>query len=179
MLFGGSEDLADVWEWDGAAGSWSMRAVTSAAPPGRSNAAAAADPSRGVVVVYGGSYAGGDLDDLWEWDGAAGSWSMRSPAGARPPPRTRATLVYEPGSRRLVLYGGYPALDVSELWAWDGAAGSWTRLSPNPLPATWPPGRSGHAAAFDAARGRLVVFGGLGAGSPAIMRDAWEWDPTP
>jgi hypothetical protein len=37
------------------------------------------------------------------------------------------------------------------------------------------PGRRGHAMAFDAARGRLVVFGGYGASE---LGDTWEWDGT-
>jgi hypothetical protein len=37
-----------------------------------------------------------------------------------------------------------------------------------------PKPRSGHALAFDAARGRIVLFGGDAAGS--LFNDTWEWD---
>ena len=36
-------------------------------------------------------------------------------------------------------------------------------------------GRRQHALAFDAARGRMVLFGGL-VGSSTVLRDTWEWD---
>jgi len=40
-----------------------------------------------------------------------------------------------------------------------------------PLPALWPEARADHALAYSAARGRVVLFGGVGA-----TADTWEWD---
>jgi Galactose oxidase, central domain len=37
-----------------------------------------------------------------------------------------------------------------------------------------PKPRRGHAVAFDAARSRMVLFGGKAAGS--LFNDTWEWD---
>jgi len=41
-------------------------------------------------------------------------------------------------------------------------------------PAAAPPSRSGYAMAYDSIRGRVVVFGGTGAGT--TLADTWEWD---
>jgi hypothetical protein len=43
------------------------------------------------------------------------------------------------------------------------------------FPATIPPARSSHAMAYDAARGQVVLFGGLGANNNALS-DTWVWD---
>jgi cysteine-rich repeat protein len=48
----------------------------------------------------------------------------------------------------------------------------WTQLSPP----TSPPGRAAHSMAYDAERGRIVLFGGLV--PPIALGDAWTWDGT-
>lgn len=67
----------------------------------------------------------------------------------------------------------------NDLWAL-GAAG-WTNLAAAlPSEAAQPTPRQIPAAAFDDARGRLVVFGGFSAtcddGAPGCCGDTWEWD---
>jgi hypothetical protein len=57
---------------------------------------------------------------------------------------------------------------ISETLVWDGI--NWVRKSPG----TSPPARYHHAMAFDAARGQIVLFGGLGPSGP--MNDTWVWD---
>jgi hypothetical protein len=44
------------------------------------------------------------------------------------------------------------------------------------LPALWPTVRSGHGLAYSAARGRIVLFGGVGALNAGATADTWEWD---
>ena len=54
-----------------------------------------------------------------------------------------------------------------DTWEWDGTA--WTQRSP----ASAPSPQQGHAMAYDAARGRVVLFGG----HDSFRRgDTWEWD---
>src|SRR5579871_868783 len=50
--------------------------------------------------------------------------------------------------------------------------GNWTHQ----IPANFPPARSAHAMAYDAAHGQVVLFGGNGLG-PAV-NDTWVWDGT-
>jgi N-acetylneuraminic acid mutarotase len=96
-----------------------------------------------------------------------------------------------PGGDKLVIFGGR-SLDTkfeyfkevfADLWAYDFAAQSWTRLS---APGdTAPAPRFAHAATLDG--DRLVVFGGITSynGAPAMLADVWsfsmrrlEWTPV-
>jgi hypothetical protein len=76
LLFGGVQIdpsvqyFTDTWQWDGA--QWQEAEVSG--PPGRVHPAMAFDPSRGRIVLAGGSNAPGVLlPDVWEWDG--GAWT--------------------------------------------------------------------------------------------------------
>src|SRR5262249_5957183 len=53
-----------------------------------------------------------------------------------------------------------------DTWEWDGI--DWTQRAP----ASSPPARSGHVLAFDASRGRTVLFGSSSFG------DTWEYGPV-
>jgi hypothetical protein len=57
----------------------------------------------------------------------------------------------------------------NDTWVWDGT--NWVQK----FPANAPPARHGHAMAYDAARGQVVLFGGWDA---AIVNDTWVWDGT-
>lgn len=54
----------------------------------------------------------------------------------------------------------------------EGAGGRWLPV-PVALPPQGPVARHGHAIAFDAARGRIVLFGGR---RITLLSDTWEWD---
>src|SRR5574339_494869 len=77
-------------------------------------------------------------------------------------------MVYDANRGVVVMFGGtFP----SDTWEWDGEA--WTERKPGTLP-----GPAYHAAAaWDAARGKLVLFGGLTAGF-GNWNETWEWDGT-
>ncbi len=56
---------------------------------------------------------------------------------------------------------------------------NWVQQTPN----ISPPGRTGHALAYDAARGQIVMFGGANnvttacaGGCPPYLNDTWVWD---
>jgi len=74
-----------------------------------------------------------------------------------------------------VLFGGRDRglNPLDDMWQWDGTA--WTRLGPVDRTSPWPPARSEAAMSYDAARGRLVLFGGY---STTDLTDTWEWDGT-
>jgi len=74
-----------------------------------------------------------------------------------------------------VLFGG--GRRTNETWTWDGV--QWKQH----MAASGPPGRDTHAMAYDAARGRVVLYGGggdRGKGVPPYwyLDDVWEWDGT-
>ena len=71
-LFGGTagtEDLADLWEWNGAAGGWVDHTIVprpDAWPAPRPAAGFAYDEARRILVLFGGQRSVGSLRDLWE-----------------------------------------------------------------------------------------------------------------
>jgi len=103
--------------------------------------------------------------DTWEWDGAA--WFRRSPATSPPGVSGAYGLAYDAARQRTVCVMQGPSA-LAQTWEWDGA--NWTQR----FPVASPPARDRPAVAYDAARGRTVLFGGHRAFVP--MNDTWEWD---
>lgn len=97
--------------------------------------------------------------------------------GTPPPPgRINNTAVYDPGSDRLIVFGGFSSADccvaAADLWILTNAnkrsgQRDWIRLSPsNPPPAT-----AAASAVYDAANNRMIVFGGQAYGRSS--NDVW------
>jgi hypothetical protein len=174
VLFGGHVGSAtrsdETWLWTG--GRWTQ-VTPETAPSGREYHAMVSDTVRGRVLLFGGFTGGGYLNDLWAWDGTGRSWSLL-PAATRPPERTDAAMAFDAERRRVVLFGGHGAAGVEDdTWEWDVDEDAWIPRSP----ATRPPARRSHAMAWDADRGRVVLFGGR-TGSGLRLQDTWEWDGT-
>jgi hypothetical protein len=108
-----------------------------------------------------------EYGDLWAWDGAA--WTERAPAGPNPGYRIVSRLVYDPTSERVLVFGGGDGTLETDVWAWDGTA--WAQIALEGAPA-----RSGMSGAYDAARGRLVAFGGVARPGGVAVTETWEWD---
>ncbi len=175
-----SEELADVWTWDGSV--WTEVTPVAVAPSPRIEHDMAYDKRRGRVVLFGG---GGvtPLGNLyspatattWEWDGSR--WVDKTPV-AGPSPRFEPAIAYEPSRlRRIVLFGGIadyaPFQPFGDTWEWDGS--QWTEVTP-------PAGRSPvarfrHDLAAGHGSGRVLLFGGADAGAFRYA-DTWEWDGT-
>ena len=86
-----------------------------------------------------------------------------------PAPRAGGhALVYD-SSRGLTLLYGDRGRDATTLWAWDGRV--W-HASDAPGPGL----RRHIKMAYDAARERVVLFGGLDDSGRTFMDDTWEWD---
>ena len=90
-------------------------------------------------------------------------WTQKEDAG--PAPRTLASMAYDSGRGRTVLYGGRSSTAfLNNTWEWDGA--NWTQMAD-----AGPPARSGAAAAYDAERNQTVIFSGSN-----TEPDTWGWD---
>ena len=172
MLFGGQDASGpknDLWEWDAVGGTWSGPVV---APPllrARYEHAMVYDSGRHCVVLFGGYGPSGMMDDLWEWNGTA--WSGPVLPATRPSARFRHAMVYDNARSRVVLFGGLQGdgTPKNDLWEWDGIA--WSK----PVePVTRPGTQYDHAMAYDSARGRVVLLGGITYG--VLANDLWEWD---
>jgi galactose oxidase-like protein len=127
------------------------------------------DSNRQRVVLFGGrSGTTVVFNDTWEWDGDY--WTEMSDLG--PPPRSAHGLVFDSLRQRTVCFGGLsniadPRSAFGDTWEWDGQ--NWTQMAD-----TGPPARAFHAMAYDADRGRTVLFGGQI--TDAFLNDTWEWD---
>ena len=95
-------------------------------------------------------------------------WRLLSPPGPLPPPRRDHSVVTD-GQRHFV-FGGRAQTVLGDLWSYAASDGTWSEISA----ADGPPARFGHNSVFDAALGRVLVFGGQ-AGS-IFFNDVWAFD---
>ncbi|MCA8964367.1 MAG: hypothetical protein H6838_10870 [Planctomycetes bacterium] len=159
LRFGGfTANAPHLWEWVGDA--WQRHVGAPVAGP-LANASPflflATDEQRGELVLF--PFAGG----TGIWDGV--HWRL----AAAPNFLLGGTMptAFDSVRGRIVVWSGlgHP-LHTAE---WDGTA--WTTFQGGAVP----PPRFGHALAFDAARGRTILFGG----SDVLFGnygDTWEWD---
>jgi hypothetical protein len=124
-----------------------------------------------VVLVNGGPDQGKPADnplELWAWDGT--SWTVLSADPEGPVWRNFASVAFDSGRNRLIVYGGLQDQDsrMEDTWEWDGSV--WTRFD---VPG--PGFREGAAMAYDEARGETILFGGANEDF-AILGDTWSWD---
>jgi len=178
IVFGGigSSNFSDVWAFDIASASWSQLSPSGAGPSPRHGHSAIYDSARNRMVISHGFTDAGRFNDTWAFDLAANSWSNLTPSGSKPLNRCLHHAAYDAAGSRMFLYGGcssgYGPCPQGDLWSFDLNTNQWTDRTPGSVP----PARMLYAMAFDATRGRLVVFGGDGASG--LFNDTWEFDPT-
>lgn len=111
-----------------------------------------------------------ELGQLWGWDGK--EWKLIPASG--PSMRTVSAAVYDSRRKRIVLYGGLGNAGLNDqrgdTWEWDGK--SWQQMADASIGT-----RDHHALAYDAARGKTVLFGGV-ASDRNSPTETWEWDGT-
>jgi len=157
--------------WERAGSVWSL--ISNTPPPaGRSKSSMVFVPSAGgggVSVMFGGNGGGNGDTNLWSWTGA--SWSIAQAAsGSGPSTREGHSMVYDSARGVIVLFGGSTpgggiASANSETWEWSAATG-WRHLM---VPAP----RESHAMAYDAARGEMVLFGGIVSNGGTVSAETW------
>ncbi len=149
----------DLWSFDGTA--WTILPSGGPGTPVGSAGALAFDRSRGVLVADLG------IDGVWER--RQGVWNQA--AGLSPGVRS---LVFHD---RLATLVGVRAPDLAALEVYAYKDGVWTLL-----PGTSPPvGLQNFGVTYDAARDRLVLFGGSitrGLEPPVPSDETFEWDGT-
>jgi len=176
--------LQEMWEWDGV--DWTLRPPAGTEPPPRAGHGLVYDRARDRVVIFGGQMGSATtyFQDLWEWDGATAEWTERSPSGAWPSARTGLSMVYDPRRAKVIVFGGLVSIltpsaqnsPYQDTWEWDGSTGAWTDLTGS---GAKPTARGHAAAAWDAGRDRMVLFGGLtGTTTTTFLDDTWEWNPS-
>jgi len=186
IMFGGSPN--DVWvltNANGVGGSdWVQHTPLGTPPPARGYHSAVYDPGSNRLIVFGGEDASGTpLNDVWVLDTAnsVGTpvWIPIEPApGARPAPRWLHTAVYDPGSNRMIVFGGadhFGGAVFNDVWVLTNANGSevapssWLQATAGGTP---PAARWRHTAVYDATHNRMTIFGGDAFVDPGF-NDTW------
>ena len=170
--YGGEESgvYVDLWGWDGR--KWEDK-LGGHTLPARNDWGMVYDTARRRVVMVVGWYSGatgnGWPSMTWEWDGR--SWMATRPAHHPPMMLVGPAMAYDQARGETVLFGGSPVGSpgiLNQTWTWDGK--DWTLRHP----AHSPPSRWMAHACYDAARKRVVLFGGWH--GAWVLRDTWEWD---
>jgi hypothetical protein len=116
----------------------------------------------GTVAVAGRRYE--QLNDLWNFDGTA--WTPLASSGDS----LSGTRVVTDARQRVYSFGGFRNdSSIGDLRVLDND--HWRRVGTHPSVVTAEAGL-----VFDAARNRLVAFGGGSAPRPLIVPDVWEYD---
>jgi len=169
VLFGGGGTLcgdttSDTWTWNGT--TWTQQAPGTS-PRGRDLASMAYDPALGKVFMFGGIGTGSTfLSDTWTWDGS--TWTNVS---AGPWAAAGTSMAYDAATGQLILFTGGQGVSggfSNNTYVWSGSG--WSEL----LPAQSPSPRGYATMAYDAALGKLVLFGGEN--STSVLGDMWTWD---
>jgi hypothetical protein len=152
-------------------------------PGARYLQSAAFDETRNVLVMFGGlggAYATA-LQELWEWDLAAGAWTQRTLVGSKPVARGGASMVFDSTRNKFVIFGGRAnsGYDLADTWEWDPGTGAFT----NRTTSVGPSARSQHSMVFEKSTGKVLLFGGGLADSTSgatgislAFGETWEWD---
>ena len=178
----------DVTEGDSGEPPTTCPGPTGERPSRRSEQVGAFDPESGKLVMFGGSFGvpencGNPIptfeSETWVYDSACDLWSQSAAEG--PSPRTRATAVWEPTLKRMVVFGGrYRAGSsgnyslLNDLWAYDPAEDAWTLLDDGKSMSA----RFNHTMVAAPELGKIFVFGGntSNSGVYTANNDVWAWD---
>jgi galactose oxidase-like protein len=134
------------------------------------------DPVRDRMLVFGGSLdQAGQSSEVWQFSPASPSaWSRVTTAGGTPPPLSLHSAIYDPDGDRMIVFGGKSDYSTHDVWALSLAGvPTWTHMAPQGTP---PSDRYSALAVYDAARHRMIVFGGLHASFSepyAALNDVW------
>lgn len=159
MLYGGQPTTSvsaycDTWTYNGTA--WTKQNPATV-PFGRYLAEACQlTTASGHVIMFGGFGGSGNgffLNETWDWNGAAKTWTLESLATS---PAARIGHCMDGGASFLVMFGGQGTNQLmNDTWKFDGA--TWSQLNP----ATSPSARTGACMAYDQTNNVWVMFGGM------------------
>jgi hypothetical protein len=168
LMFSGGNNIASnpahVYSWDGA--NWTDLAFTGGPPSSAFQGGFSVDPKRQVVVFLADDINEPNLQQ-WEFDGR--TWAHR--AVATPPARSLVQTATDERTGTIVMFGGVGRNDT---WTWDGDR--WTQQYPLHSPSARSSTGPMPGLAYDAARGEVVVFGGVDYATGALLNDTWAWN---
>jgi N-acetylneuraminic acid mutarotase len=186
ILFGGagSSYFNDTWDYDPTTNAWTNLKPTGSLPSVRSGQSLAYDSGTGKVILFGGWDGTSYFNDTWAYDPSANAWTNLKPTGILPSVRSSHSLVYDPGTGKVILFGGMIAVEdaktdsevadvYDDTWAYDPAANTWTNLKPA---GSLPGARADHSMVYDSGTSRMLLFGGWD--GKESHDDTWAYDPA-
>jgi hypothetical protein len=179
ILFGGRDGagvpFGDTWRYVVGEGSWVQ--VAGPAPSPRFGQAVAIDATHRALYLFGGQAGTDFFNDTWRFDLDSLTWAEIATGNARPSPRYGTSAVLDGNGNILVSHGFTSDGRFDDTWSLDPATGVWTDISPDVE--TRPLKRCLHEAVWDAASGRMLLFGGCASGfGPCPLGDLWAFDPA-
>ncbi|OFW56748.1 MAG: hypothetical protein A2133_12260 [Actinobacteria bacterium RBG_16_64_13] len=166
---------SDTWSYDPAANTWT-ELHPALSPGARKGGCLAYDPVGAKVILFGGVNPGWPtLNDTWEYEPVARSWTKLTPSGTLPAARHDASCAFDPVGRSLVVFAGLGEHGelFNETWTYGPSANSWTKLAP----LSTPPARYAAAMVYEPAGGRLILFGGIPKLNEGKLGDTWSFSP--
>ena len=179
VLFGGVgyDLLNDVWvmSLDTVTGyRWEPLATSGTPPAGRFGHTAVYDPGHERMVVFGGTTADGENNELWQLDLSTAAWQQLAPFGTPPTPREFISAVYCPDRNSMLVFDGkHGGNGIDELWELNLDSLAWHQIS---VSGTRPPATWSYSAALDPDSNWLLIFAGQ-AGNK-LVNDVWQLDLT-
>jgi len=159
------------WAYDSGGNTWVNRPTVSGASY-RWDFAFDYDTANDRFYMFGGTCGGGCFfGETWRYEPATNSWSAVSTTGT-PTPRWGHKMAFHAPSGLFVLFGGVDGSGyLADTWTYDSSTATWTLKAPPLAPAA----RQAHRMVYDAASGRIVLFGGSSAAG--LRDDTWAYDP--
>jgi N-acetylneuraminic acid mutarotase len=173
---GGVTERNDTWAYDPSANTWTKLNPSGTLPYPGAFSAMVYCPTTKRVLVFGGLFQAGAgvLNDTWAYDPSASAWSLLAPAGTLPSARAQQSMVYDPTTGQVIMFGGTGDIGaLNDTWTYDPVANTWAELKPA---GTVPSRRAAVAMAYDPIMRRLVLFGGLDE-TNSNLNDTWAFSP--
>jgi len=162
VVFGGmySNVRNDTWYLHFGNHSWEQKYPANP-PAARYGAAMAFDSTSSKFVLFGGDlnvggYPGPLSNETWSYDPVLVKWTKMSPTSS-PKARSYHTMAFDPGTARIILYGGVESHGAAlcDTWSYDLKNDAWTEVHPSPNPGP----RTGHAMVYMGTPGTILLVG--------------------
>ncbi len=167
----------DTWVYDYNSNTWTNMSPPTM-PQGRNAHLMAYDEESDRTILFSGSETGPWTwtcwNDTWVYNYNDNTWTNMSPA-TQPIGRTWAGMVYDKGSDRIILFGGFSRdIIYADTWAYDFNSNEWINMTPLVQPSP----RWGHKMIYDEESDRVILFGGsvVLPAPPVAVRDTWTYD---
>lgn len=193
IIFGGvhagGTHMNDVWRLQApptiGVFRWIQSNASGSGPQPRQGHTAVYDPTPGIdrMTIFGGGLGNSSpcANDAWvltnasSAGGTLASWTLLATVGDPPSPRINHTAVFDPGSNRMIVFGGQNCFTTffSDVWVLVNANGlggtpTWQQLNPT---GSSPGPRGYHTAVYDPLTNRMIIHGG--GGGVSLASDVW------